>query len=110
MYFLNKTENGCSIRLDHFGLANYTGLISAIILLALLIFSNDYFIRKLGPGRWKNVQRLTYLMFLLTVIHSVLYRAPKAQPGMIYTFYIPVTAIVLAFQITGIILVRKQGN
>lgn len=49
-YFLNKTANGYTIRLDDFGLANYTGLISTVIILLLLITSNDYSIRKLNPA------------------------------------------------------------
>src|SRR5665647_1379871 len=59
LYFLNDAKH---VRIDNFGLANYTGLISALIIILLLITSNDYFLKKLNPQKWKNVQRLSYLM------------------------------------------------
>ena len=83
LYFLNQTENGYSLRLDNFGLANYSGLISALIIMLLLITSNDYLIKKLNPGNWKKIQRLSYFMFILTLIHCYFYRIGKK----IYIFF-----------------------
>jgi methionine sulfoxide reductase heme-binding subunit len=101
-YFLNKTEDAYSIRLDNFGLANYTGLISALIIILLLIISNDYLLKKLNPNKWKNIQRLSYLMFFLILIHCYFYRIGKANLNLIYFFYIPLLAIVATFQMIGV--------
>jgi sulfoxide reductase heme-binding subunit YedZ len=103
-YFLNKTEHGYSIRLDSFGLANYTGLISALILLILLITSNDYFFKKLNQSYWKNIQRLSYLMFILALIHCFYYRIVKENLNLIYWIYIPLFITVLIFQMIGVYL------
>jgi sulfoxide reductase heme-binding subunit YedZ len=107
-YFLNKTEDGYSIRHDSFGLANYTGLISALIIMLLLTLSNDYLLKKLNPNKWKNIQRLSYLMFILIIIHCYFYRVVKENLNLIYFFYIPLIAIVLTFQMIGVWLRLKQ--
>jgi sulfoxide reductase heme-binding subunit YedZ len=102
LYFFTKTDNGYSIRLDNFRLANYTGLISVLIIILLIIISNDYFLKKLNPVRWKNIQRLSYLMFILTLIHCYFYRIGKENLNLFFWFYIPLFTIVLTFQIIGV--------
>jgi len=108
LYFLNKSDDGYSIRLDNFGLGNYTGLISALIIILLIITSNDYFLKKMNPGNWKNLQRLSYLMFILTLIHCYFYRIGKDNLNTLYFLYIPLLIIVLALQTMGIWLRRKK--
>lgn len=102
LYFLNKTEDGYHVRLDNFGLANYTGLISALIIILLLLTSNDYLLKKLNPTRWKNIQRSSYLMFILIIIHCYYYRIGREDPNLIYLFYLPLFAIILIFQMIGV--------
>lgn len=109
LYFLNKTDHGYSVRLDNFGLANYTGLISALVILLLLVTSNDYLLKKLNPRNWKNIQRLSYIMFILTLIHCYFYRIGKEDLNILYWFYLPLFITVLTFQIIGICL-RLTGN
>ena len=110
-YFLNKTEFGYSIRTDNFGLANYTGLISALIIILLLITSNDYLLKKLNSTNWKNIQRLSYLMFILAIIHCFYYRIVKEHLNLIYSFYMPLFIIVLTFQMIGMRLkLTKQKD
>ncbi|MBA4410227.1 MAG: hypothetical protein C0397_12475 [Odoribacter sp.] len=101
-YFLNKTEHGYSIRIDDFGLANYTGLISALILIVLLITSNDYSFRKLNTTTWKNIQRFSYLAFLFAIIHSVYYKIVQTNPDLVWYLYLPLLIFVFIFQMVGI--------
>jgi sulfoxide reductase heme-binding subunit YedZ len=102
LYFLNKTEDDYHVRLDNFGLANYTGLISALIIILLLITSNDYLLKKLNPTRWKNIQRSSYIMFILIIIHCYYYRIGREDPVLIYSFYLPLLAIIFIFQMIGV--------
>jgi sulfoxide reductase heme-binding subunit YedZ len=102
LYFLNKTEDGYHVRLDNFGLANYTGLISALIIILLLLTSNDYLLKKLNPTRWKNIQRSSYVMFILIIIHCYYYRIGREDPNLIYLFYLPLFAVILIFQMIGV--------
>jgi len=101
-YFLNKTDHGYTIRLDNFGLANYLGLLSALLILLVLFSSNDYSLKKLGQVKWKNIQRLSYFVFLLAIIHSVYYRVATNNHFLIFYLYIPLFVIVLLFQNMGI--------
>ena len=105
-YFSVQTAFGYKIRLDGFGIANYTGLLSALLVVALIVTSNDYFIVKLRATKWKNIQRLSYLMFILAIIHVIYYRLKN--PGLLYSFYLPMVAVVLAFQSYGYITIKRN--
>jgi len=110
LYFLNKTEDGYHVRLDNFGLANYTGLLSALIIILLLITSNDYLLKKLHPSRWKNIQRSSYIMFILIIIHCYYYIIGKEDQNLIYLLYLPLFVIILIFQMIGIWSRRALDN
>jgi sulfoxide reductase heme-binding subunit YedZ len=60
-------------RHDMFGFANDTGLIAALILLALLATSNDISLRKLRTPGWKKLQRWNYACFGFTALHTIAY-------------------------------------
>lgn len=107
-YFLNKTEVGYSIRLDDFGLANYTGLISGLIIIALLMTSNDFSFRKLNPSVWKNIQRFAYLAFLFAIIHSVYYKVVQTNLDLVWYLYLPLLFTVFLFQLAGIRIKSKK--
>jgi sulfoxide reductase heme-binding subunit YedZ len=62
------------IRHDLFGLANYTGIVAALVLLTMLATSNDAALRKLGTPGWKQLQRWNYVCFGLTAIHTLTYQ------------------------------------
>lgn len=102
LYFLVETDSGRAIRLDKFGLANYTGLIAAMIIILLLATSNDKMIKMLGPGKWKNIQRLSYLMFILVLFHAYFYNGAEHL-----LLYVPVIITITGMQIAGIILHRR---
>lgn len=108
-YFLNKTETGYSIRLDDFGLANYTGLISCLIIIALLLTSNDFSFRKLNPMFWKNIQRFVYFAFLFAIIHSIYYKIVQTNLDLIWYLYLPLLLAVLLFQMVGVRIKLRRG-
>jgi len=66
-------------RHDLFGFANYTGLVGAVVLLALMATSNDYSLRALGTPRWKQLQRWNYAGFALAAAHAVAYQTSEKQ-------------------------------
>jgi len=107
LYFVKEVGEGFAIRFGNFGLANYTGLFGALILILLLIISNDYFLGKLKAVKWKNLQRFTYLMFLLVIAHSVFYRLNADKEDLIMYLYLPLFLVVLVFQLMGIWLRMK---
>jgi sulfoxide reductase heme-binding subunit YedZ len=70
---------------EHF--SNYTGLATAMVLLLLLLISNDISLRKLGIKRWKALQRFSYLAFALTMAHGAAYQlVEKQHRGWVFAF------------------------
>jgi len=107
-YFLIETEYGYTIRLDDFGIANYTGVISTIFIIVLILISNDYSLKKIKIKRWKNIQRLSYIMFIFAIVHVIYYRVILEKLDLVYYTYLMMTVIVLIFQIIGFSLRMKR--
>lgn len=103
-YFFYKTEQGYTLRFDDFGWANETGLFATILVTLLLATSNDYSLKKLKPLTWKNIQRLTYVMIALVLVHCLYYCMIGQNLKRIYALYLPLLTIILLFQLMGIIL------
>jgi len=75
-YVYGPTEHhhAFPLRQDAFGFANYTGAVSALLVIALLATSNDYSLRTLGTSEWKKLQRWNYAVFGLAGAHALLYQ------------------------------------
>ena len=89
------------IRHDLFGFGNYTGLIGALIVLALLATSNDYSLRKLGTPQWKRLQRWNYAIFALTAAHAIAYLTIEHQKRHFVLTIAIGLAITIALQAAG---------
>ena len=94
------------IRHDLFGFANYTGLISALILLALLATSNNYSLRALGTPRWKQLQRWNYVAFALMAAHAIAYQINEKQKAPFVATV--VISIVVTLLLQGIGFQRRR--
>jgi DMSO/TMAO reductase YedYZ heme-binding membrane subunit len=97
------------LRLNSFGLGNWTGLAATVIVLALLLISSDVALRLLKARRWKWLQRLNYVLFALVLAHAFFYGAllRTASP---FTLLLAVTvAIVIVGQLIGIWLWRRRS-
>jgi sulfoxide reductase heme-binding subunit YedZ len=57
-----------------FVVANYVGLLSALVLALLLMISNNPAIRKFGLTKWKRAQRLAYVAAIAAAIHGLAYQ------------------------------------
>lgn len=109
-YFFYKTEQGYTLRFDDFGWANETGLFAGLLVILLLATSNDYSFKKLKALKWKNIQRLSYVMFILVLIHCLYYRIIGNNLNRVYWLYLPILAFILCFQLTGIFLKIRSKN
>jgi sulfoxide reductase heme-binding subunit YedZ len=111
-YFLQPGDKPLLSRVRHdmFGLANYSGLLAAIIVVVLAAISNDWSLRRLGAGRWKRIQQLNYVLFAITIAHAVLYQIIEKR-SLPFVFTIGVfaaTAVVL--QIARAVCQVKQSS
>ena len=101
-YFIYRdTGRALPVRYDLFGFANWSGLAATLVLLLLLVISNDISLRKLGSRRWKAWQRWTYWGAALVVVHGLAYQwIEKGNGGWVFVF-VPVVLIVAVMQLDG---------
>ena len=106
-YVYGPTEHHHGVRHDLFGLANYTGASSTLVLILLFATSNDWSLRKLHTQRWKQLQRWNYAVFGLAAVHAFAYQGVEKQRLDFVVTVAVCVAIALAFQLTGVVLVRR---
>jgi len=95
------------IRTDAFGMANYLGLLSGLVLVLLLLLSSDLALRRLGSARWKRWQRLNYLAAGAMAAHGVLYQVIEKQRIRFVLLLSLVLAAAVVMQALGIRSRRK---
>ena len=112
LYFFTQEYAGAPLiwRTDIFGLANDTGLVASLVILMLLALSNDLSLRLLGKGKWKNLQRLSYLGFWLVIAHGVIYQSIENRRFPFTVAFAAATGIVVVTQIAGLLLRMRQRS
>ncbi len=111
LYYIYEqhSDHAFPLRHDLFGLANYTGAVGVLILLALLASSNDCSLRALGTPRWKQLQRWNYAAFGLAAIHAAAYLIIERQK-LPFVMVVAITVtIAIAFQLVGLYLRRSHS-
>ena len=109
-YFLYLDDkHAVPVRYDLFGFSNWTGLAAAVLLLVLLVISNDVSLRALGSKRWKRWQRWTYPAAVLIVAHTLAYYVIEKNHTRYLVVFLIVTIAVLWFQLAGRRLVLARG-
>ncbi|KAA6464987.1 hypothetical protein DYQ86_03270 [Acidobacteria bacterium AB60] len=106
-YIYGPQEHHRGIRHDLFGLANYTGAVSTLLLILLFATSNDWSLRKLHTRPWKRLQRWNYAVFALAGVHAFAYQGVEKQKLQFVATVAICTAIALGFQCAGIVFTRR---
>jgi len=103
LYFLSSPDQPhvIPLRYNAFGIANYTGLGSTLILLLLLGLSNDRSLRALGTRRWKALQRWNYAGFALVVVHGVAYQLIEKRQLLFVGLFSVLGLLVVLLQLAG---------
>ena len=96
-----KQHHSIALRHDLFGFSNDTGLLSALVVIALLATSNDFALRRLGTPQWKQLQRWNYAAFVLAAAHTIGYQLPQKQNVSFHVTAFLCIAITLAMQTAG---------
>src|SRR5262249_3918364 len=109
-YFLYPVEKSHSfpLRLDAFGWANHLGLLAGLLLLLLLVPSNDWSLGRLGGRRWKGLQRWNYAVFGLVLVHGVTYQVLEKRIIGWVVFFSVLSVVVIVLQVTEFQRQRKQ--
>jgi sulfoxide reductase heme-binding subunit YedZ len=108
-YFFYEPQREATfpVRHDIFGLANYSGLVAALLAVVLLAASNDYSMRRLGGTRWKNWQRWNYALCALTALHALLYVFIEKRPLALWMTSVAMILLTAGFQLYGYFKFRR---
>ncbi len=88
-YFVRPAKGLLLPRIDPFGAANYAGLAAAMILVALLVTSNDASLRRLGTGRWRSLHGFITWALIMTVLHGAVYQLiEKRWWGLVVVLFV----------------------
>ncbi|GAC1644324.1 MAG: hypothetical protein NVS9B15_01360 [Acidobacteriaceae bacterium] len=98
------------LRYDLFGFSNYTGAVSALLIVALLATSNDYALRALGTPRWKGLQRWNYAAFLLAAAHTIAYQSSEKQSAVLLASAVSCIVLVAIIQTVGYLMRRANAG
>jgi len=110
-YVYGPQEHHHGLRHDVFGLANYTGAVSTLVLIALFATSNDWSLRKLHTRTWKQLQRWNYVVFSTAAVHAFAYQVGVEKQKLYFEVIVAVcVAIALALQMAGIVMTRRLAR
>jgi methionine sulfoxide reductase heme-binding subunit len=90
--------------------ANWLGLVATLILAGLLVLSNNWSLRGLGTRRWKFWQRFTYVLFVLTILHTVGYHVLEERSRRVVLLTLVAVAVVLIVQGLGFAHIRRAAR
>lgn len=105
-----RAHGPIGLRHDLFGFNNYTGLLGSLILIALLMTSNDWSLRRLGTPQWKRLQRWNYACFAVSAVHAVGYQVMEKQQTTFLITVVFCIAITVLLQSTGVVLRRRADD
>jgi DMSO/TMAO reductase YedYZ heme-binding membrane subunit/nitrite reductase/ring-hydroxylating ferredoxin subunit len=111
-YFLTKSSNGSySAEFNLNALSNVVGVLAFLIMLALLVTSNNLSMRYLKGKSWKYVQRLNYPLIILVVVHTIGYLVLNLRESF-FTFLLTALVIfTILSQLIGILItIQREGN
>jgi methionine sulfoxide reductase heme-binding subunit len=101
-FFPGANGSPVSRSTETFVTANYLGLIAAFLLIVLMLLSNDVALKTLGVATWKWLQRSSYVVLALVVIHGALYQLlEKRRVGFVLAFLV-VTGFAVLVQAAGV--------
>ncbi len=97
-----------SFKFNLFGVSNVFGLIGAMVILFLLVLSNNYFLKMLKGKNWKSMQLLNYLLFGLTLVHTFTQQANNGRGAFLIFAVIGITAAVVIGQTIGALIYQQR--
>ncbi len=110
LYFFKAVEGEHSyeFRKDLFGFSNYAGLVAGLLLVILLLLSNDISLKWLGAKRWKNIQRWNYIFFGLVLAHGIMYQIIENRASTIIILFSLIMILPLVGQSFGFLNRNKN--
>ena len=107
-YFFKSEAEGGGLQWNVFGLSNFTGLAATIIMVGLLVISNQISLKWLKGKRWKFWQRFTYPMFALVLVHTIGYQIFNLREAAFTWAVLGLTLVVMAAQAGGVYVTLQR--
>lgn len=110
LYFFKAVQGEDSYRLrnDLFGFSNYTGLLAGLLLVILLLLSNDISLKLLKTKRWKSIQQWNYALFVLVLLHGMMYQVIEKRIAVIIILFSLIMLLPIIAQSIGFSITRKN--
>lgn len=106
-FFLDKPAGAPDLSL--FGLSNWLGLVAALILVGLLLLSNNLALRALGANGWKFWQRFSYLLAVLVLLHTFGYQMVQNRAPAAVVVTVVAAATVVLLRCLGLVRLRQRS-
>jgi sulfoxide reductase heme-binding subunit YedZ len=103
-YFTGKSQPGLGNTFGLFEISNNIGLVATLLMVALLVTSNQVSLKLLKGKRWKFLQRFNYLLAVLSVIHTFAFQSVNSRENVFIYSVIALSVAVIAAQLTGVAL------
>jgi sulfoxide reductase heme-binding subunit YedZ len=105
-YFTGDSVSGFGL----FEAGNVVGLVATLVMVALLITSNQISLKLLKGKNWKLIQRFNYPLMLLVLVHTVALQVANLREGFFFWGTMGVSLAVVVAQTSGIITTIRRSN
>jgi sulfoxide reductase heme-binding subunit YedZ len=104
-YFVEtRPDGGFRLATGLSGVSNYMGLIATVLLVVLLVTSNNLSLRKLKGKPWKALQHYNYVLGTLAILHTYGYQVARGREMEFRVGALALAIVVLAAQFLGLML------
>ncbi len=110
LYFFKAVqgEDSYKLRNDLFGFSNYAGIVAGLLLVVLLLLSNDVSLKWLKSKRWKSIQRWNYILFGMILVHGIMYQIIEKRIAVIIILFSLIMLLPIIGQLVGFTIRRKN--
>ncbi|NWJ47012.1 MAG: ferric reductase-like transmembrane domain-containing protein [Chloroflexi bacterium] len=99
-----------AFKFNLFGISSVFGLIGTLVILLLLVISNNLFLKKLKGKNWKTMQRLNYLLFVVALAHTFTQQVNIGRNALLIFGVMALTAGVVLAQSIGAWVYRQRAQ
>lgn len=110
LYFFQQTDTGLGFSFDLFYLSDYVGLIAELVILFLLVLSNNYFLKLFKGPKWKQFQRFNYLLFGVALLHTLGQQLTNSRNPVLTFGVIGLSGMVVVAQSIGFVVYRRRDQ
>lgn len=109
-YFVGRSGTSELPGFGLFEISNDVGLVATLVMVALMVTSNQVSLIWLKGKRWKFLQRFNYLLIVLALLHTIGFQSVNARESYFFYGVIALSLAVLAAQGGGIALTMSRAQ